>query len=288
MTNDETATNGYSPDEPAKPWAWLTEQLILTSVFRLLLVTSVTFLAFDFRTIYEEANAPLPGETEREEPLTMDPPKPRDHIRPYLPRTMPRRRSSKGPSMPGYAKPPPHEAMAEKMTFKRGPKGTASAVGRIEPGTASRFVDFLDGQQGEVKSLHLHSPGGSVSDALTIAKLVRKKGIATNVPNDAYCASSCPIMFSGGKERIVGRNAWVGVHQIFPSKKSPGNVADGMAQGQEITAQVQQHLTEMGIDPRAWLHAMKTPSDQLYIFTPKELKDYKLATKVANTKTSKK
>ncbi|MCH9807374.1 MAG: hypothetical protein K0U74_06565 [Alphaproteobacteria bacterium] len=267
---------------------WLSERTILNSVFRLLIVATVVFLAFDFRTIYEEANAPLPGETDRDEPLTMEPPKTRDHLRPYLPRTTPRRRSGKPPAMPGFAKPPANELVSKKMTFVRGPKGEASAVGRIEPGTGSEFVEFIQGQGGEIKSLYLHSPGGSVHDALKMAKLIRKNKIATVVPNDAYCASSCPIVFSGGKERTAGRNSWVGVHQIFAPRTTPGNLADGMSQGQAVTALVQQHLTDMGVDSRAWLHAMQTPSDQLYVFTVKELKDYKLATKVIGQKASKK
>ena len=53
-----------------------------------------------------------------------------------------------------------------------------------------------------------------------------------------------------------------------------------MSRAQSVSAAVVQHLTEMGIDPRAWVHAMKTPSNQLYLFTRKELKTYKLATKL--------
>lgn len=295
MTTTDTATDTPGPEAPTtepaaetvaqspvrRVWTLPSERLILNSVFRLLIVVTAVFLAYDYRTIYEAANVPLPGETERKEPLIMDPPRDRDHVRPYLPRATPLRRSSKGPTMPGYAKPPTHESIGKKMTFVRGPKGTASAVGRIEPGTAAEFIDFIEGQGGEVKSLYLHSPGGSVQDALTMSKLLREKDILTQVPDDAYCASSCPILFSGGKERTVGNNAWVGVHQIYATQTTPGDLADGMSQAQAITAEVQQHLVDMGVDTRAWLHAMKTPSDQLYIFTPKELKEYKLATKVA-------
>lgn len=275
------AASGAAAKGGRSGWKLPSERFILSSVFRLLLLMTAVFLVFDYRTIYEAANMPLPGETEREEPLIMEPPKERDHVRPYLPRTTPLRRSSKGPAMPGYTKPPKHDSIGQKMTFVRGPQGKASAVGRIEPGTAAEFIDFIEGQDGEVKSLYLHSPGGSVQDALKMSKLVREKNIVTLVPNDAYCASSCPILFSGGSERTVGRNAWVGVHQIYATRAAPGNLSDGMSQAQSITAEVQQHLVDMGVDTRAWLHAMKTPSDQLYIFTPKELKDYKFATKVA-------
>ena len=36
----------------------------------------------------------------------------------------------------------------------------------------------------------------------------------------------------------------------------------------------------MGVDARAWIHAMKTPSASLYVFTPKQLASYQLATHV--------
>lgn len=278
---EEQADIPPDPGGREPKWARVTERFLLTTLFRLLVVSTVAFLALDYRTLRLAANAPLPDATELQGPLVMDPPKERDHVRPYLPRATPVHRSSKGPVLPGYTSPPPEETIGARMTFVRGPEGAASAVGRIEPGTASELVDFLDSQRGEVKSLYLHSPGGSVSDALQMSRLLRDKGIATVVPKDAYCASSCPIVFSGGKERTVGRNAWVGVHQVYTAQDSPGNLADGMSQGQAITAEVQQHLSDMGIDPRAWLNAMKTPSDQLYVFTAKELEDYRIATKVA-------
>jgi len=34
----------------------------------------------------------------------------------------------------------------------------------------------------------------------------------------------------------------------------------------------------MGIDPLVWVHAMETPKDELFYFTPDEMVDLKLAT----------
>ena len=267
--------------KPAR-FAWVTEERVLSTLYRGLLAATLIVLFLDFQTIYEEANAPLPGETERRAPLIMDPPREKDHVRPYLPRATPMRRSGKPPRMPGHAKPPMADTIGQPMRFVRGPKGKASAVGRIEPGTARRFQEFIEGQQGEVTEVFLHSPGGSVADALAMSKLLRDKNIATRVPSNAYCASSCPIVLSGGNKRTVGPGAWVGVHRIYTDSRSPGGLAEGLAEGQAVTARVQEHLINMGVDTRAWLHAMKTPSSQLYVFTAKELKDYKLATRIAS------
>ena len=266
---------------PSQRFSWLTEALILKSVFRLLLVATGAFLLLDLRVIYEEANAPLPGKVDEAGPVVMEPPRRQDQVRPYLPMTTPRRRAGGKPKLPGFAKPVPHKQIGARMRFVRGAKGAASAVGRIEPGTASDFAAFITANAGEIKTLYLHSPGGSVRDALAMSNLIRDKGITTTVTNNAYCASSCPIVLAGGKERHVGKRAWIGVHRVYAAASSPGKLSDGLAHGQAISADVQEHMVKMGVDPRAWIHAMKTPSASLYVFTTKQLTDYKLATRVA-------
>ena len=246
-----------------------------------MLVACAAFLVHDFQIIVEQANTPLPGSREQGQPVPMRPPRPDDHVRPYLPLSRPTlQRSKTPPKMPGWANPPASALMAKPMAFRRGPKGNASAVGRIEPGSANEFTKFLATQSGEIKRLYLHSPGGSVHDALQMSRALRKAKIEAVVPRNAYCASSCPIVLSGGIERRVSRKAWVGVHQIYAAAKTPGGLAEGMSQGQRITAQVQDHFVKMGIDLRAWVHALKTPPQQLYVFTPKQLRDYKVATKL--------
>ncbi len=261
-------------------FAWFNEAFALKSVYRLLLGGTVLVLALDFKDIYDAANAPLPGKTDERVPVTMEPPKPTDQVRPYLPLTNPVRRPGASPKMPGYAKPQTAESIGEKMTFRRGPKGAASAIGRIEVGTASELVQFIKGQEGEIKTLHLHSPGGVVEEAVKMSAMLREEKIDTIVPENGYCASSCPIVFAGGKKRTAAKRAWIGVHQVFAVTASPGGLHEGMARGQRVSARVQEHLAKMGVDPKVWVKAMQTPADQLYVFTPKELSDYKLATDV--------
>lgn len=260
---------------------WPSEVFVLKWLFRSLLLACVAFLIYDFQIISERACASLPGSREQGRPVTMRAPSTDDHLRPYLPLSRPTlKRSNSPPKMPGWSKPPSSELMAQAMTFRRGPKGSASAVGRIEPGTGAVFAKFLAVQSGEIRKLHLHSPGGSVRDALEMSRLLRQAKIKVVVSRNAYCASSCPIVLTGGMERIVSRKAWVGVHQIFAATGTSGGLAKGMSQGQRITAQVQDHFDKMGIDVRAWVHALKTPPQQLYVFTPEQLREYNLATKL--------
>lgn len=259
---------------------WITETLVLRIVFWGLLAGAVTIAVLDYSALYQRANPVLPGEETQRTPVVMEPPKQRDHVRPYLPRAMPKLPRGDGPTLPGFGNSLPSEAIGEKMKFARGPKGAASAVGRIELGTAGELAQFIEQQAGEIETLYLHSPGGSVHDALAMSKLLREKNIATVVPTGAYCASSCPIVFSGGKERTAGKPSWVGVHQIFSAANAERDNAEVMADTQLVSAEVQDHLIAMGVDPRAWLPAMRTPSAQIYIYTPEELIEYKLATKI--------
>jgi hypothetical protein len=165
------------------------------------------------------------------------------------------------------------------MSFDLVGNGRLMAVGTIEPGTAERFAAEIAKRGDYVRAIILHSPGGSVSDALAMGRLIRQKRFTTEVEN--YCASSCPLVFAGGIERRAGEKAAIGVHQVFAMPKgasAAGGLADGMDNAQRISAECQRYLRDMGIDLEVWVHAMETPKEQLYYFNADELARLKLAT----------
>jgi hypothetical protein len=167
------------------------------------------------------------------------------------------------------------------MRFRLGTHGAAFADGTITRGTADALAEFLASERAKgVSEIVLHSPGGSVDDATGMAKLIREKGLSTRVLPDGYCASSCPLVFAGGTERVADATSWIGVHQVFALTTEVGTLADGMDEGQRISAEAQELLYELGVDLRVWTHAMQTPKEKLYLFTPEELVELKLATKV--------
>lgn len=257
--------------------AALPDGSVLRVVFLCLLSMSATVLALDFRDLVEaEGGIDLTWTPRTPVPLAR--PGGGDHVRPYLPMTRPQ---DDGASRPGRPKLPfdlPEEAESGTMRFERVAGGRVVAVGRIEPGTATAFASFLSRQGGEVKSIVLHSPGGSVRDALEMARAIRDAGIDTEVPDDAYCASSCPLVFAGGVKRLAGPMAWVGVHQVYALAGTGGSLQQGMSAAQEISAVCQQALVEFGVDPRLWIHAMQTPKEKIYMLTPGQMSEYKLST----------
>lgn len=254
---------------------WLRRQpegsLLRLFFFGLVGVSAFVLLA-DLRNLESEARTDSYGLPSLQ-PVRMDRPQPNDQIRPYLPRTRPL-----APDDPLRTR-PREESEAEPMRFRLGTHGAAFADGTITPDTAEAFREFLDAPSSTgITEIVLHSPGGSVEDAIEMAAEIRARGLATRILPDGYCASSCPLVFAAGTERIAAETAWVGVHQVFATANALGSLADGMEQAQRVSAEAQSRLVEFGVDPRVWIHAMQTPKDQLYLFTPEELIELRLAT----------
>ncbi len=167
--------------------------------------------------------------------------------------------------------------LGQAMTFELVGDGRLIAAGTITPGIADTFAAEIEKRGSYVKTVVLHSPGGSVQDALRMGKLIRERNFNTEVESGKYCASSCPLVFAGGVERRAGEKAAIGVHQVFAA---PGSVTagNGMDSAQRISAQCQKYLRDMGVDLAVWVHAMETPKDELFYFKPDELLSLKLAT----------
>ena len=248
----------------------------LRVVFLGMLALTVGTVAQDYSAMLASAPEGQPG-LQRIEPTPMDLPKPGDQTRPYLPRTMPLGPDRGRPDLPGYRGPLDGPAMSQPMEFAVLADGRASAVGTSDPGSATRFEEFLADNDKQIGELTLHSPGGSVADALSISRAIRAAGISTRVSSNGYCASSCPLLLAGGLYRSAGENAYIGVHQVYAAPTANGTLQRGMADAQTVSALCQQLLVDMGVDLKVWVRAIETPAAQLYLFTPDELSRYGLA-----------
>ncbi|MEL6785348.1 MAG: ATP-dependent Clp protease proteolytic subunit [Pseudomonadota bacterium] len=248
----------------------------LKVIFLTMLACTVVVLTLDLREMVQRDVAAVPG-LQRMEPAPMELPTPGDQTRPYLPRTMPLGPSRDTPVLPGYFGPLDSTVMAAPMDFHRGPNGNHSAIGTIAPGTAKRLAAYIAQNPKEIDTLYLHSPGGSVSDGLAMARALRAAGINTRVPAHGYCASSCPIVMSGGLYRSAGQRAWVGVHQIYAPPPASGTLQRGMSDAQSVSAEVQKVLVQHGVDPQVWIFAMQTPSASLYVLRPDQLRRLRMA-----------
>ncbi len=249
---------------------------ILKYIFLAMLAMTVATVGIDLREMVAAAPDGIPG-SQRVEPAPMDLPRFGDQTRTYLPKTMPVGPSRRAPRLPGINGPVDTMVMGDPMQFYKGTDGDYSAVGTITNGTAERLQDFVDENEKQIGRLFLHSPGGSVADALAMSRIIREAGISTVVPANAYCASSCPLVLAGGLYRNSGADAWVGVHQVYSTGDAIGTLQRGMAEAQTISAVCQNHLEDMGVDPKLWVYAMQTPPANLFILTEKQILDLRLA-----------
>ncbi len=246
-----------------------------------LLALSAVMIGMDFRSLVNEGRDTL--DMPALSPVPMARPERDNQIRPYLPTTRPIAPDEK--NVERFLSRPADASEAAPMRFKLGTHGALFAEGTIEPGTAEALAAFLaDDRAKHVTEIVLHSPGGSVRDATEMAKTIREAKLNTRILPDGYCASSCPLVFAGGMKRVADATSWIGVHQAFALDTAFGTLADGMEQAQIVGAEAQDLLHDFGVDPLVWTRAMSTPKESLYLFTPEELIELKLATAVEGTK----
>src|SRR6202011_5481824 len=259
--------------------AWLlehAEEIILRWIFRSALLVTIALLAFDLAEmqgwiVYPD-RAMAPTEIREDSPALKLPGILPSILAPLLPhgdnRLMPL--------------PQPDRAMAQPMTFELVGGGRLMASGTITPGISENFAAEAERHGEYIKTVVLNSPGGSVTDALAMGRLIREKKFATEVEAGKYCVSSCPLVFAGGVERRAGDSAEIGVHQVAAiSSAANGPPRDEMSVAQNISARCQRYLGDMGVSLQVWVHAMETPHDRLFVFRPDELKSLNLVTAAA-------
>lgn len=266
----EAVSGETEPAGRPQPWWRRTlgprpDETILRGIFRLVVVATIGVVGYDLVERMQaeqkaEAERLLPGET--------------PDVQPFLPSARPDVAPAREQA-PGRG---PRADLQKPMTIELMAGGRLEATGAITVGTADRFRAEIERRGDYVKTVVLNSPGGSVRDALAMSKLIREKKLETRVEAKGHCASSCPLVFAGGSERIAEPGASIGVHQVFAIAPNGAGADTGMAQAQHVSAECQRHLVDMGVDPRVWIHAMETPPQKIFYFTGKELGDLRLAT----------
>jgi hypothetical protein len=181
-----------------------------------------------------------------------------------------------------------------------------SAEGRIELGAANAFAAAVEKLKGRRLPILIHSPGGSIRDAILMGELIRRRGLAvavartliancpessprcpdgpgTAITGGATCASACVLMLAGGVERLAGPSALIGVHQITTLVSE----AEGVARLKStrkfyeqpgVDAVVEAYLAAMGVGDPVMALARKTPAASVRWLSLADLKDSHLAT----------
>ena len=175
---------------------------------------------------------------------------------------------------------PAQPDMPSRLFFEAVPEvpGTWRVTGTIRPGDAERFADWLAAREPVPEALRLHSPGGSVADALEIGGAIRAAGLDTEIVAGGICLSACPYILMGGVGRRISVEAAVGVHQHHYGESPVLPAFLAVEDIQRSQGDVLAHRIAMGIDPALMRHSLATPPDEIYLLVPEELERYRLAT----------
>lgn len=183
------------------------------------------------------------------------------------------------PATPGFSV---DETMPSRLEFTENveglPDGAVLLNGTIADGDAKRFADWLQQRPDLPLSIALNSPGGSVSDALAIGRLIRDRDLPVVIASGSICFSACPYVLAGGTERAVSSKAFVGVHQHYFGENTYLPAFLLVSDIQSGQGEVMVFLDEMGIDPMMMATALMTPPEDIYILLPAELEAFRLAT----------
>ena len=209
------------------------------------------------------------------QPALDQPIRPGDQTRRFRPADLPARPDT-GPGQ-RISIPNPGD-MPSRLRVERIDAETLLLTGTIAPGDAARLDELvfdLDAQT-EPGAVRLHSPGGSVSDALEIGRKLRAAGFNTVMQDSDICLSACPYIFASGVTRRAASGALIGVHQHFFGENTVLPAFLAVEDVQAGQAEVLRHLDQMGIDLRVMQHSLSTPPDEIYILTAEELTAYRL------------
>lgn len=133
--------------------------------------------------------------------------------------------------------------------------------GEVTYTLASDFTRALAARPG-ADVIVLNSPGGYVDNALQVAREVRRRGMSTLVASGMGCYSACAYIFFAGTPRYA--EGELGVHQIS------AEVAD-LVLAQTTLSDVLDALDEFGVEQDIITVMLRTPPEQMYIFTVTEI-----------------
>jgi hypothetical protein len=136
--------------------------------------------------------------------------------------------------------------------------------GEIGIDSPAHFKRALDARP-DATVLVLNSPGGYVDKALAIADEVHRRGMTTVVRSGQGCYSACAyIFFAGAPRQAYGQ---LGVHQIHTG-------IDDLVYAQTTLSNVLDALYLYGVEQSIISHMLRTPPDDMYVFTSAEMSDW--------------
>jgi hypothetical protein len=123
--------------------------------------------------------------------------------------------------------------------------------GPIDEGLPDVFRDAVEAlkARNEISSLILDSPGGFVTSAMEIGRLVRSTQMRVVLDPGTECLSACVLILAAGVERFFPPNSRVGIHRLYfpPEEFAQLDFANAEEAYRQMSTRVKDYLREMRI-----------------------------------------
>jgi hypothetical protein len=210
-----------------------------------------------------------------------------------------------------------------------------AAEGEIGAGTPALFRKVIAQIGNRKLPVIIRSPGGHMTAAMEIGKMIRQKNLdvavgwtildscdprslSCAIPNSGkgtlkgkirtiggFCNSACPLILASGLNRLVGPDAFVGVHEVRTTWKEervtyqekyrlvngkkkvigrtilsrkPGKSYETYGFNTSLTAQLSKYLKQMGVDAALIEDMKKAKHNSIYKLSLTRMSSLKLAT----------
>jgi hypothetical protein len=163
---------------------------------------------------------------------------------------------------------PAAAAVLKSSTTKDG-RIVISITGEIVDGDAESFRSAIKAANDAgklVTSIRLNSSGGSLLEGAKLADAVRFAKMATNVGQNATCASACFLIFAAGETKFANYTALIGVHGASEENGSE-TVQSGAA-----TISMARIAKELGVPPAIIGRMVVTPPSEIVWLSPSDLR----------------
>lgn len=193
-----------------------------------------------------------------------------------------------------------------------------AAEGDFDPFTIGRLIALLGRLNGRKLPIFFDSPGGSLSHALALGRLIRERGLTTGVSRTvvqecatvnrdtckllkssgltlngdlhslAPCVSACVFALISGRERLVPPGAQVGVHSPTIVRRRPDgtevaaaevNAASANKVFDDAMVKGHKHIRDMGIGEGLFEAIERTPYEDVHILSRDELAAFGIDTR---------
>src|SRR5579871_5779285 len=156
----------------------------------------------------------------------------------------------------------PQLAIAATIKSSAGKDGRVfiTISGEITEGDSDAFVNAVKEANAAgklVANVRLNSQGGSLLEGVKLADAVRTGKIATNVGQNAICASACFLIFAAGPEKNASYGAQIGVHGAS-DQDGQETVQSGAA-----TVSMARVAKDLGVPSAIIGRMVVTPPDQM-------------------------